>query len=416
MSNIYFVILATWFFVFFPLQTLALDSDDDGISDACDVTPLGSSGPFQKIQIQGESWASNGIYDPSIDYDSSGVQGWLAYTAVSGNRQFVQTHIARTTDHGATWSYIARANQATESSLVLPVELGGGTRQGTWVYEVPSLLRDSTEPNPNKRWKLFTHKYFRLNDLEGTRYPPSFTIVLQTAATPAGPWSSQISLFKAASGIIAAEYVLNSLNTQDLGNMLFFSEPGALALGGSIYLSLSGGRNQVERIILLKSSDHAVSWNYQGTLAKNRDAAIFGDSGLDGSAFFKVADKLFLLTTQFRSSVTTSPNNNGTYLFEVADIETAQLRRDSTGELVRLLHIELQPGLNSGNHGGGQASYHSFNTAGGILMPQISLADSPEFAQIFSTKVNPKRLPLINEPCAGAANTPRNLRIRAARF
>ena len=54
------------------------------------------------------------------------------------------------------------------------------------------------------------------------------------------------------------------------------------------------------------------------------------------------------------------------------------------GVPILIKHVPPQSGFIS-ERGAGQSDFHEFNTAGGMLMPQINLPDFPDFLQIFST-------------------------------
>ena len=66
---------------------------------------------YTKLVITGET-VDKGIYDPSVAYTPDGTVGWLTYSSVIGNGnlvkgrvrlgEYVSTHLARTTDGGAT--------------------------------------------------------------------------------------------------------------------------------------------------------------------------------------------------------------------------------------------------------------------------------------------------------------------------
>jgi hypothetical protein len=70
---------------------------------------------YAKLVVVGES-LEGGIYDPSVAYSADGATGCLAYSSVTGKGvlingkvalgEYVSTHLARTTDNGATWSFV----------------------------------------------------------------------------------------------------------------------------------------------------------------------------------------------------------------------------------------------------------------------------------------------------------------------
>ena len=150
---------------------------------------------------------------------------------------------------------------------------------------------------------------------------------------------------------------------------------------GVLYLSITGlvGTGSAG-VFLLSSPDHGSSWRYVGNLLDGSDAAGLGVGALDGSSLAAVGDRVYLLAVPIDSPEYPDWVNGGTYVFEVTDLDSAQVAP------APLLYIPPQD-FDSGTHGAGQATYHPGNTAGGIMIPQINLADRPVFTQIFNTGV-----------------------------
>ena len=73
----------------------------------------------------------NGIFDASVEVAPGASEGWLVYSAVFGTIQpwgpHVETHLARTTDAGATWTFDGVINASFFDTLILS---GGGTEDG----------------------------------------------------------------------------------------------------------------------------------------------------------------------------------------------------------------------------------------------------------------------------------------------
>jgi hypothetical protein len=139
---------------------------------------------------------------------------------------------------------------------------------------VSTLVSDPTDPDVSRRWKLFVHRYFWEPKRDGM-----FThgwIVLRTAADPAGDWSEEVPLFGAGRNPPApynkTRVDLNALD-ESLKNTVAYSEPGALADRGRLYLSLSAlrpslgftGFSPSYRIILVASDDHGATRHVLGT-------------------------------------------------------------------------------------------------------------------------------------------------------
>lgn len=109
--------------------------------------------PLTGLSVSGEA-ANNGIFDPSVEYAQVGSTGWLAYSAVSGPElpfgPNVETHLARSDDGGASWTFVQEINPSSAPTTVTLAN--GQTVQGQWNYEVPSLLYDPTDAAAP--WKL----------------------------------------------------------------------------------------------------------------------------------------------------------------------------------------------------------------------------------------------------------------------
>jgi len=344
---------------------------------------------YEKLVIQGDS-PRNGIYDPSVEYDADGSVGWLAYTGVEKDRELLDIRVAKSLDNGRTWRYVQKVNRARYDDFLLPT---GKKLPGSWIYEVSTLLHDPADKG--REWKLYAHKYFhRIEGKKISRVPQSFSIVYQYAKDPAGRWSDEITLFGARKfplpPHLRPRYNLNKLHP-DLKHMQAYSEPGSLVFGDTLYLNLIAlaKRGKERRLILLASQDHGRTFSYAGTLADNDDARALGCEALGGASIFTQNGKAYLLAVIVRSEQKPDVKFDGAYLFEFTDIARAKLKRDKRGKLLALKRIHSQEHLNSLTHGAGQSTYHEHNRHGGILFPQTSFDDNPEFAQVFKTGIHP---------------------------
>jgi hypothetical protein len=344
---------------------------------------------YTKLVIAGDP-VEAGNYDPSLAYAPDGSVGWLAYSSVRGNFKpvgpYVHTHLARTTDAGASWTFVKVLNLSTNGTCVMP---DGQTLQGVWRYEVSSLVRDPADPDANRRWKLFVHKYFWAPKRD--RMVTYGWIVLRTAADPAGEWSEEVPLFGAGKNPLApynkTRVDVNSLDAS-LKNTITYTEPGALVHDGRLYVSMTAlhphigldGISVGYTIILLASENHGVSWKFAGTLLTAKDANDFGYEYFDGTALATEGGHVFLLAVPGSRRLM----HDGCVAFEFESLAKGQLRRDAIGDPVVMNYFAPQPGILSGP-GAGQSTYHSANVNGGLIFPQFNLGAYPEVFQIYQT-------------------------------
>jgi hypothetical protein len=343
-----------------------------------------ASAAATQISVAGDS-PLNGIFDPSVEYAPGAQEGWLVYSAVFGGASpfgpHVETHLARTTDSGASWNFDSVVN----ASVFADLDLGGGALlPGVWNYEVSSLAYDPDDPGAE--WKLFSHRIFRkIEDpfTEEQNLPAYSWISYRTAPHPSGPWSAEVALF--SSGPLPpapydeVEVEVNGLDPS-LSELLVYSEPGAFYHDGTIYLSLTGlEASGPDRIVLLASHDHGATWSYVGSPLSNADASVLGYLSFDGSAIVADHGRIFLLVTP--ASVTDL--HEGTLAFEFTSIATGTLDRIA-GIPVVAMNVPPQPG-EPANRRGGQADYHAMNRAGGLVQPALHLEALPEMFQIVST-------------------------------
>lgn len=334
---------------------------------------------FERIDIVGEE-PLNGFFDLSVEYGDDGI-GWMAYSRIK-IPEYVETHLAKSSDRGKTWRYLKVINRSTAGSAVID----GKMQKGVWRYETPTLLFDPTDI-PERRWKLFVHRYFAVPPYkrDNRRFERGW-IEYKYAASPEGHWSKGIRLFGHRENSCRVD--LSSLH-QDLKNFHHYSEIGSIVKNGTIYISLDAsvsssglGKWKERRIVLVFSRDHGVTWNYAGILTDYKDADTLGYVVLTGSSLVKERGREFaLLTPSGRKGLFRKNRaHDGTIVVEFKDIRRAQLKRDSKGRLVILK--AYKPDLTSG----GLSDYDEQNTAGGMLFSQINITAMPAIFQIFSTK------------------------------
>ena len=191
--------------------------------------------PYERIEIIGEP-SPAGIYDPSVEYGEDGI-GWMAYSAIPwvGDNWCVETHLAKSNDHGKTWEFVSNVNPCFTDSIVE----GGKLIKGKWRYEVATILHDPDDPG--KEWKLFAHRFFIIPpDADDDRIFKHGWFAYKYATNPAGPWSEEIPLLGAGEFVTSNYNVKINLNSlsPELKDIKFYTEMGSLYKDGVIYLSM----------------------------------------------------------------------------------------------------------------------------------------------------------------------------------
>ncbi|WP_128699947.1 hypothetical protein [Candidatus Velamenicoccus archaeovorus] len=353
------------------------------------VSAVGNDRGSEKINIVGED-SLLGAYDPSVEYDDSGI-GWLAYSAINVKLNipfYIETHLAKSLDHGRTWTKISEANHAYDKILVI----NGKAVEGFCREETPTLLFDPTDPVAARRWKLFTAVGFskkpkKFGELRRATSWPQVYIAYRYAATPEALSSAQeIPLFGSKYcklPVCSAKHDLNDFSA-DLKNVVFYEEPGSLVHDGVIYLTLSAIiKHQGQKTILLSSADHGETWKYIGVLTSIADAKKLGFDSFTSSSLAEQNGRLFLLVSPIRQRwLLPHLEYGGIYIFEFEDISKGLLKKGAGGNL--LVHKYVPP-LSTRSVGGGQSEYNEQNTYGGIIMAQSDIKESSERFKIFNT-------------------------------
>jgi hypothetical protein len=174
---------------------------------------------FNKIDIHDENH-KNGIFDISVEYGDDGV-GWMAYSRVD-IPMYVETRLARSTDHGRTWTYVGTLNPSVAGNC----KQDGNVAKGVWRYETPALVYDRSD-KPARRWKLFSQRVFsKPPHKRGTALWDQSWIEYWYARSPQGAWSDPIRIFGTDKG--GTKQNLNTLH-RDLKDIVFYNELGSLA-------------------------------------------------------------------------------------------------------------------------------------------------------------------------------------------
>lgn len=332
-----------------------------------------------------------GIFDPSVAATPGASRAWMSYSAVdpsprwpNQNSRAVTTRLAYSDDDGKTWKDSGKTINALKD-----VELPGWfNKSGTWHNEVSSLVYDPWG-SPSARWKLFWHHYLTVNGK--SRFENGW-IGLKTAATPEGLSSArELKLFSAkayneanndlagasASPVANAPVLRVETLHPDLSRCVALSEPGGVATGEGIFLSV--GCFEVHflgiesKIILLKCAtpcDPSVegAWKYVATLLTDKDAGRWNADSFSGADIFEADGRHYLVV----SPVTDQPVQgayNGCLVFRFTNIGTGAL--DKTKAISR---------VSGTKHSFNGACTHQHSAAGGrFLYGEIQFGDRPTF-------------------------------------
>ncbi len=335
-----------------------------------------------KLTVQGEA-PGLGIFDPSLEYDQTGV-GWMSYSAVTSGAppDRVNTHLARSDDKGATWRFVAEINVAVNDTITI----GGAPTAGVWLHEVSTIVCDPGDPDPQRRWKLYWHEYFAAGN--DRKFVTHGWVAVRYAPQPQGPWSPRVRLFGGPQTDAANGPVVMNLSTlhPSLNSCLAYSEPGSMIMNGDLYFSLlcAQGPPGTNKNVLIRSRDHGQRWEFVAILADPADATALGEINFSASDLVRQGGKLYLMLTPLRSRGGPEPAYSGCHFFEFADLASGRLKRDAQGQLVSALYVEGDP-----NRFRGACGYDQENTGGGILLSELHLEATDRF-QIFKTNRRPE--------------------------
>jgi hypothetical protein len=281
---------------------------------------------------------SGGIFDPSLVYPADAPWGVMAYSAVP-DQGTIRTHLALSSDHGATWAFLAELN--TPKYAVLPsgdpFECPTGACAGNLISETPSVIYDADDPNPMRRWKVFSHRY--LVSADGLHYTIG-TLTIQAAALPWWPWTQIGAIgWRSRTAYSEANITTNASNILGMSDCLALTEPGALWLPGTIELAVGciylQGTTPRIRVELLHSSDHAATWNRRSTLLQPGDAATLAPgASINGADLFVAGGRAYVA-----ASASTATGYDGCAVFPIDDVLYGRIRRDASGAPVAVRTI-----------------------------------------------------------------------------
>jgi hypothetical protein len=303
----------------------------------------------------------------------------------------VHTRVAVSTDLGATFQYVAEPNEVTPVTVTTTdptvCDAGSCSVDGVLWHEVSSVVADPTDPSAP--YKLFVHSYVSVND--GPLRRDWGYIGMQTATTPSSwgaeqkllGWQSTASL--STSGVTQ---VLTAL--PELADCVAFTEPGALVGPQGLDLALSCAYSASPgvvgiRVVLLRSTDHAASFTFVGTLLSASDFAC-----LDGTVPQLLGPDLFLVGNQEYIVVSpvgpVSNTDAGGYracvTIPVSDPTTGTVARTSAGAPLVVSWVTASDGRFTG-----PCTYAAGATALGQLVPMQFSDESQPWFRILRTAI-----------------------------
>jgi hypothetical protein len=343
-----------------------------------------------------------GITDPSVEYVAG--QGiWLmAYTAVVPSPLYQHISLAASDDGGATWRYLGDVTPVSTGIKITTSNLaicGATTCTGTWVQESAALLFDDSDPDPNRRFKVFAHAYYF--DYVGDRQMDIGYLALYTAKAPEGPWSETRLFGWPSSSPLSNQEVAYDVAADrglGLGDCVIVGEPAALMrTEGIIDLALSCPKGTTD-IRLLRSVDHGKTWTFVSTLLAAVDGPKLGSETNDitGADLFYANGAYHLIASPFGTILgpggETFSGYHGCVVIAIADMDAGQVARCNGVPIVEASYFGL-PGQFMG-----ACSAAEGLTASGMLLPIPDLSlikvgeDLPpgtEVWQLFGSRTVP---------------------------
>lgn len=322
-----------------------------------------------EVMVAGDPFATlgggpapfRGYGDPSLEYDPSTGTLWMSYSWLNvlvtspGPPPVidfgVHTHLARSDDGGASFTFVEPVNPAT--ALNHP---DSGTA-GWASHEVSTLVREG----PGS-WQMMWLTYF---DPAGS--PPFLDPYYQRRLGPAPNALGAATPWIRGSGTSSSFGPLHNLSSMpQLADCTAFTEPALFSYGSATYLAtncvvFSGGVRQdaQERLVLLRQE--ASGYSFIGNLLDGADAVDAGGTRIEQADIaLSRTGEILLIGTPIQTAM---PNHLGCIVFEIADITTAQVLRDGAGKAVRLVNITGE----DATIGPGLCAYDS-ESATGILM------------------------------------------------
>jgi hypothetical protein len=373
----------------------ASGGDGDGAVEAGCLAPNGAATTLSPtstvaLAVAGDLGSASGISDPSLVWPSGGAAGYLSYTTLEPSALF--TRIAKTTD-GRSFTYVVDANAYADLAVTTTdtTVCQATTCDGRLVHETSSIVEDPTDPDPARRFKLFDYSYVIV---PGATPPQRNTwgyIGLYTAQTPEQGWSpgaKAVGWSSTAPGVSSDDAGTVISSVPALQDCAAFTEPAALvdSATGALYLALGCALQASSRVVLLRSTDHAVTFSYVGLLLGVADGTTLGSTspGLMPSDLFQVGGATYLIVSTLGSTPVVADAPSGytsCATVRIDDLASAAVQRDAQGNAVALRKI-VAPG---GTFAGACAFKPQF--ASGYLVDEV-VADAGAPNEVFPSSLD----------------------------
>jgi hypothetical protein len=328
----------------------AVASDVASEAGACPTASV-RSGPFTRLTVRNAP-SGMGLNDPSVEHIASQGVWLMAYTAVVPSPVFQHISLATSSDKGATWSYLGDVTPVSPKIEIKTSDLavcGATTCTGTWGQESAGLLFDESDPDPNRRFKVFAHAYYF--DYVGDRQMDIGYLALYTAKEPAGPWIETKLFGWPSSSPISNQgvaYDITAEPTLGLSDCVIVGEPAPLMRAPeTIDLALSCPKGTTD-IRLLRSLDHGKTWRFVSTLLTAGDGPKLGSESNDitGADLFFANGSYHLVASPFGAiqgpGGETFSGYHGCVVVAIADMEKGQVARCNGAPVVEASYLGLR--------------------------------------------------------------------------
>ena len=351
-------------------------------SDNITITPKeAATTDYRSLTIAGEPGSPSGIYDPSLVQGGNGTH-WLAYSSVNfyndGAGDLVQDvgiRLASSLDGGDSFSYVATIaspydGSVTDSDPALSA-CGLSVCNGRWVYETSWLVEDSSDPDATRRFKLFAHKYFVYPPRTGSKTLYHLgAIVMWTSSSPHDIWSAETVVL--GWPLTTPDITPNqdfTLLDAETANCILAAEGSVTALSNGLNFVFACPFNDpvtstiLQKIILLRSTNNASSFEYVSTLLTPADAPVGVDFFSAPSLIAMEDTAPVLLATPVVSGIYA-----GSMAFAFSDDNLLALFRENNLPKP-LLFVPVQ----AAGHFGGASSYARGSKSNGVFQSDATI-------------------------------------------